>query len=205
LTDRAPLRILTVCTHNRTRSVMMASLLQSQLEQRLGPGWASVSSSGFAPGGWPAIDEAVAAMARRGLDVSGHRSRSTTLEMVEEADLIVTAERDHVVRVAALSPAVFARTMTLPEALARAGDPVGGPVGVLTGGAGGDLRTWAESLTTGRTAAVYLRQQVAEIADPTGTAGRPFEAAVVQIERQCTELSVLVAHVVGGADPSGST
>jgi protein-tyrosine phosphatase len=189
LTDQAPLRILTVCTYNRTRSVMMASLLQSQLDQRLGPGRARVSSSGFASEGWPAIDQAVTAMARRGFDVSGHRSRSTTLELVEEADLIVTAERDHVVRVAALSPAAFARTMTLPEALARAGD--------LVGGAAGDLRAWAESLTTGRTAAVYLREPVPEVADPTGSAGRPFESAVALIERQCTELSALVVEVVG--------
>ena len=40
LTDSstAPLRILTVCSHNRTRSVMMAALFESMLTERLGAG-----------------------------------------------------------------------------------------------------------------------------------------------------------------------
>ena len=33
-----PLRILTVCSHNRTRSVMMAAMLQAKLIERLGDG-----------------------------------------------------------------------------------------------------------------------------------------------------------------------
>jgi sulfate adenylyltransferase len=189
VTARAPLRLLTVCTYNRTRSVMMAALLQSQLDELLGPARVAVTSSGFTSEGWPAIDQAVTAMARRDLDVTAHVSRRTTVDIVEAADLIVTAERDHVVRVAALSPAAFSRAMTLPEALARAAD--------RPSAAGGDLRVWAESLTAGRTATRYLREPVPEVADPTGSTGRSFEAAVVEIERQCTELSALVAEAVG--------
>jgi protein-tyrosine-phosphatase len=183
------LRILTVCSHNRTRSVMMAALFESMLTER--PGRVIVRSSGFGPEGIPAIDDAVAAMKRRGLDVTKHRSGSTTLALVNGADVIITAERDHVVKIAALAPSAFARTMTLPELLARAGD-----VPVASDGAG--VRAWAESLTRGRTAGAYLREPVAEVADPTGSMPRAFEAAVVVIERQCAEASALLARVASG-------
>jgi protein-tyrosine phosphatase len=188
-----PLRILTVCTHNRTRSVMMAALLESMLTDQLGAGRVTVRSSGFGPEGIAAIDDAVSAMARRGLDVSAHRSRATTAALVEGADVIVTAERDHVVKIAALSREAFARAMTLPELLTRAAD------GSAPRAAGG-VRPWIESLTAERTAGAYLREPIPEVADPTGTAARPFEAAVVEIERQCRELSVLLARA---AQPAG--
>ncbi len=181
-----PLRILTVCTHNRTRSVMMAALLQSMLTDRLGAGRVAVRSSGFGPEGIAAIDDAVSAMARRGLDVSAHRSRATTAALVDGADLILTAERDHVVKVAALSRAAFARAMTLPELLSRAAD-----ASRATGADG--VRAWVESLTAERTAGIYLREPIGEVADPTGSPSRAFEAAVVEIERQCREASVLLA------------
>jgi len=186
-TDR-PVRVLTVCTHNRTRSVMMAALLESMLAERLGAGAVTVRSSGFAAEGLPAIDDAVAAMRRRGLDVSGHRSTVTTRELVDGADVILTAERDHVIRIATLSSSAFPRAMTLPEALALAADADHAPVA--------DARGWAEHLTAGRSAGDYLRGRVPEVADPTGTAPRAFEQAVVALERQCLELTVLLAAVL---------
>jgi len=181
-----PVRVLTVCTHNRTRSVMMAGFLESMLGERLGADRVAVRSSGFVADGLPPIDDAVSAMGRRGLDVSAHRSVVTTVDLVDGADVIVTAERDHVVRIATLSPSAFGRAMTLPEVLDRAASDDGGDVG--------DLRSWCERLTSGRRAGDYLRAPVPEIADPTGTAARAFEQSVVTIERQCLELAVLIAH-----------
>jgi protein-tyrosine-phosphatase len=181
----APLRILTVCSHNRTRSVMMAALLDQLLTERLGAGGVVVRSSGFGPPGLPAIDDAVRAMRRRGLDVSHHRSTATTPALVDGADLIITAERDHVVKIASLSPAAFRRSLTLPEFLERAAvDPAARN--------DGGVRTWVESLTAGRTAAGYLRDRIPEVADPTGSSPRVFEAATAEIERQCAEVSVLL-------------
>jgi hypothetical protein len=83
--------------------------------------------------------------------------------------------------------------MTLPEVLARAAD---GPSPVGAGGA----RPWIESLTVERTAGAYLRAPVPEVADPTGSARRAFEAAVVEIERQCHELATLLALAVTHPD-----
>jgi protein-tyrosine phosphatase len=163
---------------------MMAAMLGAMLADRLGAGAAQIRSSGFGPVGLPAIDDAVDAMRRRGLDVSGHRSSATTASLVDGADLIITAERDHVVKIAALSPDAFRRALTLPEFLAAA----------ASGGLddGDDFRSWVQSLTVDRTAGAYLRAPVPEVADPTGFITRAFEAAVVAIEMQCGEV---VTHV----------
>jgi protein-tyrosine phosphatase len=165
---------------------MMAALLESMLTEWLGPGRVTVRSSGFGPEGIPAIDDAVAAMQRRGIDVSEHRSSATTADLVNGADVIVTAERDHVVKIAALSPPAFARAMTLPELLSRA-------AGAEVAPHGEGVRPWVEALTAGRTAGAYLREPIVEVADPTGSSPRAFEAAVVEIERQCAEASALLA------------
>ena len=166
---------------------MMAALLGSMFDDRLGPGAVQIRSSGFGPVDLPAIDDAVDAMRRRGLDVAHHRSSATTALLVDGADLVLTAERDHVVKIAALSPQAFRRTMTLPEFLAVAADsPVADDPAQ-------DVRAWVESLTEHRSAGAYLRDPVPEVADPTGTPPRAFEASVVAIEQQCREV---VAHLV---------
>jgi protein-tyrosine-phosphatase len=187
-----PLRILTVCSHNRTRSVMIEAMLTSMLGERLGEGSVDVGSSGFGPVGLPPIDEAVEAMRRRGLDVSSHRSTATTRELVEGADVILTAERQHVVKIAALSPGAFRQAMTLPEFLAAAASS--------SSDDGDGVTSWVRSLTASRTASAYLRESVPEVADPTGSASRVFEAAVVSIEQQCREVAALL---VGRVHRSG--
>lgn len=164
---------------------MMAALLGSMLGDRLADNTVQTRSSGFGPVGLPAIDDAVAAMRRRGLDVSTHRSAATTVSLVDGADLILTAERDHVVKIATLSPRAFRWAMTLPEFLDLAA-------------AGRDssetnLRSWVESLTARRTAGRYLREPIPEVADPTGSAPRAFESAVVDLEQQCREAADFLA------------
>ncbi len=161
---------------------MMAALLDAMMTDRLGAGSVMVRSSGFGPIDLPPIDDAVDAMARRGLDVSAHRSSTTTAALVDGADLILTAERDHVVKIAALSVDAFRRAMTLPEFLVAAADAP-----VVRGPWSSDR---VEDLTAQRTAVEYLRGSVPEVADPTGSAPRAFEAAVVGIEQQCREVAM---------------
>lgn len=170
--------VLAVCTHNRTRSVMMAALLERGLAERGIDG--VVRSAGFGPEEMPAISDAVDAMARRGLDVSDHRSQPVTATLLEPADLIITAEREHVVKIAAMSPDAFRRAMTLPEALGRAA--------VGAGADATDVRSWAGALTEGRRPSDYLRAEVPEVFDPTGSPRRAFEAATADIEAQCERL-----------------
>jgi protein-tyrosine phosphatase len=182
------LKILTVCSHNRTRSVMTMAMLQRDLDDRLGPGSAIVRSLGFGPPDVPSIPDAVAAMARRDLDTSAHRSRQVTSSHVEPADLILTSERDHVIKIAAISTSAYRRSMTMPEFLQLASlhEPSGG----------GDLRDWATELTADRTARDYINGDVAEIFDPTGSSPRAFEKSVVEMEEMCKRTAALIASVV---------
>jgi protein-tyrosine-phosphatase len=166
---------------------MIEAMLDSMLRERLGAGSVDVHSSGFGPVGLPPIDEAVEAMRRRGVDISSHRSTATTRELVERADVILTAERQHVVKIAALSPDAFRQAMTLPEFLAAAASSASGEADEADG-----VRSWIRSITEHRTASAYLREPVPEVADPTGSVSRVFESAVVTIEQQCREVAALL-------------
>jgi protein-tyrosine phosphatase len=192
-------RVLTVCTHNRTRSVMMAALLHRSLVDHFGVAGVDVRSGGFGRADLPAIADAVAAMSRRGLDVSGHRSRPLDRNTLAWADVILTAERDHVVRLASIEPAAFRRAMTLPEFVTRmadadwhgATDRATGPVAASPGA----LRDRLVQVTASRTAAGYLRDEIAEIDDPTGSSVRAFEAAVVDLESLCHSAATALADM----------
>lgn len=206
------MRLLTVCTHNRTRSVMMAALLGRDIDERLGSEVVEIRSSGFVRAGLPPIDPAVEAMARRGLDVAGHRSAMSDITLLDGADLIITAERDHVIRIATRSPTAYRRAMTLPELLQRVtdvplhtGDASGGQApltdtaGVADASAGDGpelVRAWAESLTADRSAQEYLRRDVPEVADPTGSLPRAFDQAVVDLEHQCRQAADILARLL---------
>jgi protein-tyrosine-phosphatase len=77
-------RVLFVCVHNAGRSVM-AEALFNQLAGDL----AEAVSAGTMPGG-PPHAEVVEAMREVGIDVSAHRGRLLTEEMVEGADRVIT-------------------------------------------------------------------------------------------------------------------
>jgi protein-tyrosine phosphatase len=190
MTTAVPLKILTVCSHNRTRSVMTMAMLQSMLDARLGDGAAIVRSLGFGPEDMPSIPDAVDAMKRRGFDTSGHRSRKVTADNVGPADLILTSERDHVVKIAAMSPQAYRQAMTLPEFLSLAELDDSPP--------GQSLRDWVASLTASRSARTYLNSDVGEIIDPTGSAPRAFEKSVVGMEEMCKRAT---SHIVRVAEP----
>lgn len=81
---------------------------------------ATVHSAGLYPGGSPATDHGVAAMARRGLELHQHRSRTVDRAMVESADLIVGMAREHVREAAVLVNGALAKSFTLKELVAAA-------------------------------------------------------------------------------------
>lgn len=185
------LKILTVCTHNRTRSVMSMAMIQDGLDRRLGEGRAIVRSLGFGPEDVAAIDDAVGAMRKRGLGITDHRSRKVTASRLEPADLILTAERDHVVEIAALSQVAYQRAFTLPEFLTRAaGDPVAD---------GRSLADWATDLTADRSPAEYLQSEPQDVWDPTGSSRRRFAEQVEVIAAMCDEVVELLVRSFDGS------
>lgn len=177
--------ILSVCTHNRTRSVMVAALLESHLRTLLVP--AHVHSAGTVVDDQPAMDRAVRLLAARGLHVEGHRSRPIGADEVNAADLIITAEQQHVIAIAGQWPAAFARTFTLPELVARS-QTVGGREGR-------SMHEWLRAIGDGRaTAFDYLdATDIPEVADPTGKSPAVWDESFALIDGLTRQLAQALA------------
>jgi len=111
-------RILFVCSGNTCRSPMAETLLRSMLEARLGrlPSGLEVTSGGVSavPGASPTV-QAVMVMAERGLDLSTHKARQVTADMVRQADLVLTMTRSHREALLKLAPEAAGRVFVLNE------------------------------------------------------------------------------------------
>jgi protein arginine phosphatase len=122
--------ILLVCTGNTCRSPLAEALLRHKLAER-GVEGVQVSSAGT--GAWdgaPASEGAYLVALEHGVDLSAHRARLLTRELVATATIILTMARHHVARVEQLAPGI--QTHLLGEYAGRTGpdaevrDPFGG-------------------------------------------------------------------------------
>jgi protein-tyrosine phosphatase len=104
--------ILTVCTANICRSPLMEVLFR----ERLDPERFEIASAGVR--GWedaPIDSMVVLELARLGHEATGHHSRALDVHHVEQADLVLTAAREHRAAVLAMSPRALRKTFTLLE------------------------------------------------------------------------------------------
>ena len=115
-------RILAVCTANICRSPMVEILLR----RRLDPEVFEVSSAGVQ--GWreaPVDSMVVLELERLGARADGFASRALEDKMVDDADLILTATRDHRSEVLSRNPSALRRTFTLREFAVLVEDMIG--------------------------------------------------------------------------------
>lgn len=124
--------VLFVCTGNICRSPLAAALLEAAVEVRKIEG-VTVSSAGT--GAWdgaPASEGAYLVALEHGLDLSSHRARLLTRDLVQRADLILTMARHHRARVGELGGDTKAHVLgdyagrTGPDA--EVSDPFGGDI-----------------------------------------------------------------------------
>jgi protein-tyrosine-phosphatase len=87
-----PASVLVLCNGNIFRSPFAAAVLRRALGGE--SGGVAVDSAGFQGPGRESPKEAVEAAARRGIDLSGHRSQLVTPALVRTADLIVVMEAE---------------------------------------------------------------------------------------------------------------
>src|SRR6059036_4031752 len=120
-------RILLVCTGNICRSPLAAALLERALVERGIQGIAVGSAGTGAWDGAPVSEGAYLVGLERGLDLSSHRARLLTRELVDAADLILTMARHHRARVDELGGE--SQVFVLGEYAGREGDDVSDPFG----------------------------------------------------------------------------
>lgn len=153
-----------------------------------------VSSTGLVAPGRPATAEAVEALAPRGLDLAGHRSRVLDAEQVARADLIVAMARQHVREVWLIDRAALERTYTLKE-LVRRGEAVG-PCGSHQ-----PFDRWLRQVGLGRRPSDLVGEAPADdIPDPIGQPAAVYEQVAAELDDLCARLVALV----GAAAPAAA-
>ena len=91
--------ILVVCTGNICRSPIGERLLRQQL-----PGRQVTSAGIFGLEGRPADASAQAVALRHGLSLEGHVARRVTCSLLQQSDLILVMEPEHLRFIATMAP-----------------------------------------------------------------------------------------------------
>ncbi len=92
-------------------------------------GYTILSAGSFAMAGARATAQGVEALSKRGIDLSKHRSRPLSIELIHQADAIFTMGRSHAAAVTALVPSAADKTMLL-DPNGDIEDPIGSDVTV---------------------------------------------------------------------------
>jgi L-threonylcarbamoyladenylate synthase len=131
--------ILFVCSGNTCRSPMAEALARKYLADRLSvtpddletKGINVISAGSYAMPGARAAAPAVEALQPMGADLSRHRSRPLSVELIHQADVIYTMSENHARAVISLVPAAADKVSNLdPDGDIE--DPIGGDVSLYT-------------------------------------------------------------------------
>ena len=125
--------ILFVCSGNTCRSPMAEAITRRVLADKLHvpelelerKGISVLSAGSYAMPGAKAAPQAVEALREMGSDLSQHRSRPLTVELIHQADMIFAMSRSHAAAVQALVPSATDKVATLDPA-GDIDDPIGG-------------------------------------------------------------------------------
>lgn len=152
--------VLVLCSANQCRSPMAEALLIRHLGLLRIP--VAVRSAGLLQEGETSSPGAISALARYGLEISGHRSHRVTVADLAWADLVLGMAREHVRHAVVTAPDTWPRAFTLKE-LVRRGEEIG-PAKPAE-----QLADWLARIHEGREHAALLGDSlVDDVADPMG-------------------------------------
>ena len=151
---------------------------------------ARVSSAGLLQSGQPASAHGVDILRGRGLDMTTHKSRAMTREILSSADLVIAMAREHVREAVVMDPRLWPRTFTLKE-IVRRGEAAGPRRG------GEPLSEWLARVGQGRRVADLTGSSPDDdVADPIGGPRSAYERMAAELDNL---LDRLVALVFAGA------
>lgn len=178
---------------------MAEALLARHLAARALEG-ARVHSAGTLRWRGPATETACHAMAERGLDLTAHRSRALSRELLADADLVLGMTRDHVGRVVALDRHAVDRTFVIGEVVR-----LGRETGPRDLGRGQSVADWVAAVAARRPAgrAGPPGRAHDEIDDPIGQPLGSYRRTAARLDRLTGELADLLAGRPGTDPPHG--
>ena len=108
-----PKKILFVCTGNSCRSVMAEAFFKQMNQGRSN---LEIFSAGIGPEiGSAASPETISLLQKNGINVSYHRARALTTEMVQKADLIFVMQKSHLKWIITKLPSAKNKTFLLAD------------------------------------------------------------------------------------------
>jgi len=127
-------KIVFVCTGNTCRSPMAEGLFKRRLADRLGCGIDELPGRGFiigsagiaAYGSDPATAEAITALRDHGVDLSAHRSRHASADLIAKADDVIVMTRSHLASLVNNFPVLNGALRMLCGTDGDLDDPIGG-------------------------------------------------------------------------------
>jgi protein-tyrosine phosphatase len=144
---------------------------------------ATVASAGLLRPDQPASAHGVDILRERGLDMTAHRSRAMTRDLLRSCDLILAMAREHVREAVVLDPSLWPRTFTLKE-LVRRGEAIG------RRGHDEALPDWLARAGQGR--------RIADLSgsSPADDVADPYGGPRVAYERMASELDDLLDRLI---------
>lgn len=151
---------------------------------------ARVASAGLLQSGQRASAHGVDILRGRGIDMTTHRSRAISREILASADLILAMAREHVREAVVTDPSLWPRTFTLKE-LVRRGEAAG------PRRPGEPLSEWLARVGQGRRVADLTGSSPEDdVADPIGGPRSAYERLSIELDGL---LDRLVAVAFAGA------